>query len=183
MNDAAASDDRIRGYAAGLLEIARGEGQLDRVEGELAQIGRAVGGSEDLRNTLGDPAVPLERRLGVVNDLVGGRAADVTQAIVNLIVSAGRSRDIPAIAEAFVAAAAASRSREVAEVRSAISLDADTVRRLEESLGRATGKDVEVKVVVDPSVIGGLVARVGDTVIDGSVRRRLDSLRQALKAN
>ncbi len=183
MTDAVRTDDRVRGYALGLLEIARGEGQLERVESELYQLGRAVGGSEDLRNTLGDPAVPLERRLGVVNDLVGGRASDVTQGFVNMIVSAGRARDMPDIAEAFVAAAASSRSREVAEVRSAISLDADTVRRLEESLGRATGKDVEVKVVVDPSVIGGIVARVGDTVIDGSVRHRLDSLRQALKAN
>ena len=60
--------------------------------------------------------------------------------------------------------------------------DADTVSRLEAALGRATGKQVEVKVVVDPSVVGGIVARVGDTVIDGSVRSRLDSLRHALRA-
>ena len=57
----------------------------------------------------------------------------------------------------------------------------ETVRRLAESLSRATGKQVEVKTVVDPSLIGGLVTRVGDIVIDGSLRHRLDSLRQALQ--
>ena len=58
--------------------------------------------------------------------------------------------------------------------------DAETVERLAEALGAATGKEVAVKTVVDPSVIGGLVARVGDTVIDGSVRRRFEELRQQL---
>jgi F-type H+-transporting ATPase subunit delta len=174
--------DRIKGYAAGLFEIARGEGQLERVESELHQVARAFERSPELRDTLGDPAVPLERKRGIVNDLIGGRALEVTVAAVDLIIEAGRTRDLPAITDGFIAAAAASRSREVAEVRSAVELDAETVRRLEEALGRATGKQVEVKVDVDPSVVGGIVARVGDTVIDGSVRRRLDSLRQALKA-
>ncbi|MGD2043458.1 MAG: F0F1 ATP synthase subunit delta, partial [Acidimicrobiia bacterium] len=85
-----------------------------------------------------------------------------------------------AIASAVAEAAASSRDRAVAEVRSAVPLDDATVSRLTESLGRATGKKVEVKVVVDPSVIGGIVARVGDTVIDGSIARRVDSVRQAV---
>ena len=70
----------------------------------------------------------------------------------------------------------------MAEIRSAVELDDETVRRLEAALGRATGKQIEAKVVVDPSVVGGIVARVGDTVIDGSVRRRLETLRHALRA-
>ena len=108
-------------------------------------------------------------------------SSELTVATVDFIVATGHARDLPGIADGLVAAAAASRSREVAEVRSAIELDDETIRRLEAALGRATGKEVEVKVVVDPNVVGGIVARVGDTVIDGSVRRRLDSLRQALR--
>jgi F-type H+-transporting ATPase subunit delta len=83
---------------------------------------------------------------------------------------------------AVAEAAASSRDKAVAEVRSAVPLDEETVQRLTAALGRATGKEVEVKVVVDPSVIGGIVARVGDTVIDGSIAHRVDSVRQAVRS-
>ena len=75
---------------------------------------------------------------------------------------------------------AAEANKEVAEVRSAIALTDDQKTRLADALGKATGKQVEVKVIIDPSIQGGLVAQVGDTVIDGSVRRRLDQLKNAL---
>ena len=65
-------------------------------------------------------------------------------------------------------------------MRSAIPLTDDQKARLAEALGRATGKEIEVKVIVDPSIKGGLVAQVGDTVIDGSVRRRLEQLRNSI---
>jgi F-type H+-transporting ATPase subunit delta len=68
----------------------------------------------------------------------------------------------------------------VGEVRTAIPLDDEQRRRLTEALERATGKKIELKVIVDPSVVGGIVARVGDTVIDGSIRHRLEQLREAL---
>jgi F-type H+-transporting ATPase subunit delta len=69
--------------------------------------------------------------------------------------------------------------KEVAEVRSAVELTADQQDRLAKALNAATGKQVTIKVIVDPSVLGGIVAQVGDTVIDGSVRSRLEQLRNA----
>lgn len=184
MTDAgpASESSRVDGYAAGLLEIAKGEGQLDRVEGELHTVARAFESSSELRTSLTDMAVPVERKQGIVADLLGGRASEITVAALNMIIAAGRAGDLPAIADGLVEAAAASRSKEVAEVRSAVPLDDETVRRIEASLGRATGKSIEAKVIIDPDVVGGIVARVGDVVIDGSVRRRLDSVRQALGA-
>ena len=68
----------------------------------------------------------------------------------------------------------------MAEVRSAIPLTDDQKSRLADALGKATGKLVEVKVIIDPSIQGGIVAQVGDTVIDGSVRHRLEQLKQSL---
>jgi len=97
-----------------------------------------------------------------------------------MVIGAGQVNDLGAIVDRFVELAAASREREVAEVRSAIELDDAQVARLAEALGRATGKAVEVKVIIDPSVLGGLVARIGDTVIDGSVRHRLDQMKAQL---
>jgi F-type H+-transporting ATPase subunit delta len=80
----------------------------------------------------------------------------------------------------FVELAAQTREHEVAEVRSATPLDDAQLQRLAESLSRATGKNIEVKLVVDPTVMGGLVATIGDTVIDGTVRHRLEQLKETL---
>lgn len=173
--------DRTNGYAKGIFEMASGEGNLDRVEGELLSISRAFETSPELRSNLTDPQLPLEKKQGIVDELIGGRASSLTVGLVQLLVSQGHASDLPAIASAVAGAAAASRDKEVAEVRSAVPLDDATVARLTQSLNRATGKSVEVKVIVDSSVIGGIVARVGDTVIDGSVAKRVDSVRQAVK--
>ena len=96
------------------------------------------------------------------------------------MVGSGRGRDLPAIIAKLVERAAAEKDRAVAEVRSAVPLTDDQKDRLAAALANATGKQVEVKVVVDPSVLGGLVATVGDTVIDGTVRSRLDQLKALL---
>ena len=87
---------------------------------------------------------------------------------------------LPAIADRLAGRAAGERNAAIAEVRSAVELDDETVARLSDSLSKATGKQVEVKTVVDPTVLGGIVARVGDTVFDGSLRHRLEELRDKL---
>jgi len=176
-----ASPDLVQGYAAGLLELAKAEGSADRVSDELYRVARALETSTELRLALSDPRLPLERKQGIIEDLLGGRVLPLTLNLVNFVVAAGRSSDLPAIADRLAEQAAAEREHAVAEVRTAFELDEATVRRLAESLSRATGKRVEVKTVVDPTLLGGLVATVGDTVIDGSLRHRLDSLRQALQ--
>jgi F-type H+-transporting ATPase subunit delta len=176
-----ASPDLVHGYAAGLLEVARAEGSIVRVSDELYRIARTLETSTELRLALSDLRLPLERKQGIVEDLLGGRVLPLTLNLVSFVVAAGRSSDLPAIADRLVEQAAAERDRAIAEVRTAFELDEDTVRRLAQSLSRATGKQVEVKTVVDPSLIGGLVARVGDTVIDGSLRHRFEGLRQVLQ--
>jgi F-type H+-transporting ATPase subunit delta len=178
-----AADDRINGYARGILEMARGEGELERVEGELLVISRAFETSAELRSSLTDPQLPLDKKQAIVDGLVGGRASSLTVGLVQLVVSQNRASELPSIAMAVARAAASSRDKELAEVRSAIPLDDETVQRLATALSRATGKDVEVRVVVDPAVIGGIVATVGDTVIDGSISKRFDSVRQAVRSD
>ena len=74
--------------------------------------------------------------------------------------------------------AAEEQGAAVAEVRSAVDLDGEQIRRLEEALSQAVGRRVEVKAVTDANVVGGVVAKIGDTVFDGSVRSRLDELRE-----
>ena len=169
--------DRVAAYAEALLRVAQAEGVEQRVEDELFRVARAFEGSDELRSTLTDPLIPIERRAGVVEELLARRGHPLTTAMTEFIVSAGRARDLPAIVDAFVAKAAEGRAEAVAEVRTAYPLDAEREAKLAAALSRATGKRVSVKVIVDPTVVGGLVARVGDTVIDGSVRTRLEQMR------
>lgn len=174
------ADPRIEGYAAAIFEIARGEGVLDRVEGELFRVARALQSSDDLAEALADRRLPMERKQAVLDDLLALRAHPLTTAFVGFAVGLGRSGDLPQIADRFLAKAAEARNRSVAEVRSAVPLDDETVEKLASALAKRVGNQVEVRVVVDESVLGGLVARVGDTVIDGSVRRRLEQLRETV---
>ena len=173
-------NERVEAYAAAMVGIARAEGHLALVEDDLFRFARAFEASDELRLALTDPALPIERRLGVVDELTGGRALATSTALLGLLVSGDQARDLPEIVDRFIELAAAERQHEVAEVRSAIPLDDSQVQRLASALSKATGKNVEVRVIVDPSVLGGLVAQVGDTVIDGTVRHRLDQLRAQL---
>ena len=174
------ADARVRGYAAAIFELARGEGVLDRVENELFVVARALEGSEELREALSDIHLPMHRKQAVIDDLLSVRAHRLTVAFVGFAVGLGRGGDLASIADEFTMRSAEARNRAVAEVRSAVPLDDETVERLARALAQRVGNQVEVRVVVDESILGGLVARVGDTVIDGSVRKRLERLREAV---
>jgi F-type H+-transporting ATPase subunit delta len=172
--------DRSDAYAAALFEVAKAEGSLDTVEDELFKVARTLEANEELRATLSDAAIPVERRQQIVESLLGGKASPITTALVSFVVGAGRSKNLPEIIDKLVARAAQERHEAVAEVRTAYPIDEERRERLAEVLGKATGKHVTVKVVIDPSVLGGVVARVGDTVIDGTIRHRLEQLRESL---
>lgn len=174
------ASDRVEAYAAALFEVARVEGNLERIEAELYEVARTVERNDALRTRLTDQTIPVEIRQGIVEDLLSGRTDPVVTSLVSFVVGAGRGRELPAIIDSMVKRSATERSQEVAEVVSAVPLDEDQTARLAAALSKQTGKQVSVKVSVDPSILGGIVATVGDTVIDGSVRRRLEQLRETL---
>ena len=173
------ADDRTTAYASALFGVARAEGNIEAVEDELFRFSRTLQGSDELRSTLTDAGLPVSRRQQIVEDLLGGRANPLTVSLVSMVIGSGRSRDLPAILEELVRMSASEANKEVAEVRTAVDLSADQKQRLAEALSHATGKQIEVKVVVDKTVMGGAVATIGDTVIDGTVRSRLEQLKSA----
>lgn len=173
------SDARINAYADAAFGIARAEGNLAEVEDELFRLGRIVESNEELRSTLTDPHLPVERRAQIVEDLLEGKASRTTISFVSMVVSAGRAAELPRIAEACVQRSAEAAGQAVAEVRSAVPLTDEQLARLTEALKARTNRDVTVRNVVDPTVLGGIVTQIGDSVIDGSVRTRLNQLRDA----
>ena len=170
---------KIEAYAQAILEVARGEGPLADIEDDLFRMARTFEASDDLRLALTDPHLPVERRIAVIEELMA-KALPASTALASMVVAAGRAAELPAIVDRFVELAVSERKREVAEVRSALPLDDKQIERLGKALSKATGKNVEVKVIVDPTVLGGIVARVADVVIDGSVRHRLDEMKGQL---
>ncbi len=174
------SDALIEGYARALFEIARAEGTLDEVEDELFRFARSYESSDALRTTLTDENLPAEKRQAIVEDLLDGKATATTVQLVSMVVGSGRGRDIPAIVDSLVQRASSAKNLDVAEVRTAVPLTDDQLDRLKAALENATGKRLNLKATVDPSVVGGIVATVGDTVIDDTVRTRIDQLKSRL---
>jgi F-type H+-transporting ATPase subunit delta len=172
--------ERIDAYAHAMLEIARTEDRLPQVEDELFRFGRIIEGNDDLRMALANPGLPADQRAKIVDELLENRALQVSRALVSMVVGAGRGHDLPAIISRFVELVAETRQHEVAEVRAAKPLSDAEVEQLAQVLSRATDKNIEVKVIIDPTVMGGIVATIGDTVIDGTVRHRLEQLKESL---
>jgi F-type H+-transporting ATPase subunit delta len=178
VTEAISRSDRISGYASALLAVAGAEADAARISDELSSVARAFATSDELRATLADQQLPFERKQAVVEELVGAQTAHVTTSLVHMLVAIGRIEEFEEITAAMRELAAASESYTIAEVRSAVPLDPETVARLEAKLSSTTGKRVRAEVIVDPKLLGGVVARVGDTVFDGSVRTRLQDLRE-----
>ena len=174
------NEDTVRGYAQASLSVAEAEGALDRVQDELYAFAKAVERNEDLREALTDTALPPERKKAVIHELLGARAHGVTATLVGFLVDAGQARRIGAIAEELAREAAHRSERTLAEVRVAVPLSDAKRSLLAEALERATGHPVELKIDVDPAIIGGVVARVGDEVFDGSLASRLTEAKQYL---
>lgn len=173
------SDAQISAYADAAYGIAAAEGNISDVEDELFRLGRLLSANDELRGTLADVHLPVERRAQIMEDLLDGRATRTTVSFVSMLVSAGRAGDLPAIADELVRRSAAAKGRTVAEVRSAVPLTEAQIDQLARALKARTDIDVTIRNVVDPSVMGGIVTRIGDSVIDGSVRTRLNQLREA----
>lgn len=172
--------DRIDAYANALFEVARAEGSAAEVEDELFRFARTLDGSDELRSALTDQRIPAEKRQAIVEDLLGDKASPITANLVSFIVGLGRAKDLAAIVNRLLEMGASERKHEIAEITSAVPLNQKQQKQLAAALNRATGKQVELRVVVDDSILGGIIARIGDTVIDGSVRHRLDLLKEKL---
>lgn len=175
-----AAEERVDGYATAILEELRPGRALDEVEDELFRFMRIVDGSPQLREALSSREVPPAARRHIVIDLLQSRASSTTLSLAAYATQVGRPRDYEALLAFLVERVASESNRRVAEVRAAVELDEEQRGQLEAALSGVAGRAVEVRVTVDPAVLGGFVATIGDTVVDGSIRHRLDVLKERL---
>jgi len=161
-----------------LLVSAERAGDLDSVEDELFRLGRIVADQTELERVLTSRSAPVEGKLALVRELIGGKVAPATEALVENLVAQPRGRGLVPGLEALATEAAKRRERSVAHVISAGPLSAVQQEKLSASLQRIYNRPIALHLEVDPGLGGGLVIKVGDEVIDGSTRGRLDALRR-----
>jgi F-type H+-transporting ATPase subunit delta len=175
-----------RRYAEAVLEIARRDGSED-AWGAALEAASHVLGSADVLRILENPALPLQGRLHAARAALGAEpiAQPVGAQLPNLVgwlVARGRVSLVPAIASEYGRLLDRQRGVAAAIVTSAVALTADETAAIGARIGAMTGSTVSLRTAVDPALIGGVTVRIGDRLIDASVRGRLERLRDRIVA-
>ena len=175
------STPAARRYAEAALEIARREGTLDAW---LVELRLAVGllGVEEAATVVDNPAIAWEQRRAIITGLLGSRVGVPTRNLVLLLARRGRLAILPRVADEFKRLVDREHGVVVANVISAQPLEPADLAAIAQRVQAMSGARVEVQAAVDPELIGGLTVRVGDRLIDASVRGRLARLRDSLVA-
>jgi len=163
-----------------LLGSAQRSGDLAEVEDELFRFGQIVSGDPQLATVVGDSSVAPARRGTLIRELLEGKAKPVTVKLAELAVKGFGGRNFAAGLSRLVELVAERREAEIAYVTVAEPLDEASENRLASSLTNIYGRQVSLKIIVDPAVLGGMRVRVGSDLYDGTVARRLADVRNAL---
>lgn len=173
-----------RRYAQALLELGVEQGNLDKMVDDVATVAAAFGSSHELRNALENPLVPHAAKKAVMAELaeqIG--AAPMTRNALQLLIDRRRIKTLPYLARTLRELADRRKGVVRAEVTTAVMLSDAYYTRLQAQLEKMTGQRVVVDRHTDPTLIAGVVTRIGDRIFDGSLRTRLQSLKDALLPN
>ena len=163
-------------YARAVFELARADGDVDAWTRRLAGV-QTLLDDEMVAAVLTNPTIPSERRM----DLVSGGALDPEATnLVKLLIESGRVHEIDGIVQEFQDLADDAAGRVRATITTAVELDEKDRDRVGAQLSKRLGKEVSMRVQVDPSILGGLKVQFGDRLIDASVATRLQQLRRQL---
>lgn len=168
-----------RRFAQAVFQIALENDDLDRWLDDLSLLASALE-NEEFAQFLDAPQIPLERKLAIINESLNGSVNPLALNLISLLASRNLAYLVPDIVEQYQGFLDAQRGIQRGEVISAIPLDDEQKKELTEMLQRMVGKEVRLTTRVEPSILGGVIARVGDHVIDGSTKSRLRAMRLSL---
>lgn len=172
---------RVAGYADAALEGVD-TSDFSQIEDDLFRWARTVEENIDLRRVLLDRDAPLDSRLGLVDQLLGGKVSPVSLRLARYVIAGGRPRDVVGTLYFVVDYVAQSRNWRVARVYTARPLDEQSRTDLVRSLGALTGFDVELQIADESDLLGGVVVEVGDVRLDASTRGRLAALHDSVSS-
>jgi F-type H+-transporting ATPase subunit delta len=169
-------------YAAALLDTASEENQLAAVEQDIDAIGRMIDESDDMRRMVRSPVFSAEDQTKAIEAVLAkAGASPLTMNFFKLLVRNRRLFAAQDIVKAFKALAANARGEVQAEVASAIALNDAQLNDLRDTLKASVGKDVMLETKVDPSLLGGLVVKIGSRMIDSSLKTKIATLKTRMK--
>jgi F-type H+-transporting ATPase subunit delta len=175
-----ASDPLVKGYAEALFQVARAEESIDRVEEELTRMKDSLESNAQVKEFMNNLQISPEGKKSALSQIFGEKVSPIILNWINMVIDQGRQRKLPNILEAFFALAQDSREKVTAEVISSVPLSEDQVQRLEKELSRASKKQVFLKPMVDESILGGVIVKMENKIIDGSVKHRLEKIKQEM---
>jgi F-type H+-transporting ATPase subunit delta len=169
-------------YARALFDVAQKEADIRQVGAEFASFGALFSGHEGLSRTLSNPAIPTPRKRAIIEQLLArfGTVSSVVNKLLLMLAERDRLALIPEIASAYEARLMTHAQIVRAELTTAVPMPSDRVAALQQGLATATGRQVQLETKVDPTIIGGAVARIGSTVYDGSVTTQLQKVKERL---
>jgi F-type H+-transporting ATPase subunit delta len=167
-------------YSSALFEVALEENMIDPILAEYAVVKQSIDDNPDFYEILVSPRVPLEEKKQILDTTYGNQISEILLNFFKLLMDKKRSQAILEVYDDFKALVDDHKGNVVAKVESVIELSAEEIKNLEDKLNTLTGKNVSVNNVINPDIMGGLVVKVGDKIIDGSVRRKLDSMKHEL---
>lgn len=171
-----------RRYAEAIVDLARENHTFDVWDRDLGKLAGALRNA-DLATFVSNPSIPVAEKRKALGMVLGGdQPHKETENLVRLLLERHRIQDLPAIYDLFSEAWLKEQGIALAYVTTAEPVTPEDERAIREQLRKITGKKIELRLSVDPSLIGGMVARIGDTLIDGSVQSKLRALRQRLSS-
>jgi F-type H+-transporting ATPase subunit delta len=175
----ATRDTAARRYAEAAFQVAERDGAFEAWRSELDAAG-SIAADEEVGRMLANPAVPLDTRTEMADSIFGKVVSQPVLNLIRMLLRRGRIHQLPVVAAEFRRLDNARQGITLATATSASPLSPDEIRAVTARMEQLTGGRIELDVQVDPSLLGGLVVRVGDRLIDGSVRGRLERLRNQL---
>ena len=168
-----------RRYAQAVFAIALDQGEPDRWLDDLALLADAMA-NEEFATFVDAPQLTLSQKTDLIGETLGDSVSRLALNLISLLASRNSARLLPSITESYQEMLDEHNGVERAEIVSAVPLSDEQQGRIETMLKDIVGKDITSTSRVEPQILGGFVARVGDKVIDGSTRTRLDELRREL---
>lgn len=169
-----------RRYAAALFAAAKEADRIDTVESDLGLIGYSLETVPRLGSTLSHPMIPPAKKKQIVTEVFTGKIEDITLDFIKLMIDKRREGIIGEVESDYVRIANEHRGVVPAHVTSAYPLTEEEKKELQAGLSKFTGKKVEIETSEDPDLVGGVVVKIGDTVMDGSVKGYLAALKDRL---
>lgn len=178
------SDIRVASrYAKSLLELAQEKGILEKVNADMRYFTRTLDANRELHLVLGNPIVKHDKKLAILNAVFSSNVSDMTLAFFRIITQKNREAILESVAREFVTLYNVEKGIQKASVTTAVPLTPELRASFQKKVEQQTGKTVELEEVVNPSVIGGYVLRIGDQQIDDSIRTNVQKLKNKFKEN